>query len=70
MISLVKNEFHKLFARKSSWIMQIVLFLAVLALALLMFFVSRIDTSGVDGADTNNAGSTAYYDNKGNPVSE
>ncbi|WP_270995366.1 ABC transporter permease [Listeria seeligeri] len=70
MISLVKNEFHKLFARKSSWIMQIVLFLAVLALALLMFFVSQIDTSGVDGADTNNAGITAYYDNKGNPVSE
>ncbi|EAC2816572.1 ABC transporter permease, partial [Listeria monocytogenes] len=26
MIALVKNEFTKLFSRKSSWIMQIVLF--------------------------------------------
>ncbi|HDU1179377.1 TPA: ABC transporter permease, partial [Listeria monocytogenes] len=41
MIALVKNEFTKLFSRKSSWIMQIVLFVAVLALALLMFFVSK-----------------------------
>ncbi len=38
MIALVKNEFTKLFSRKSSWIMQIVLFVAVLALALLIVF--------------------------------
>lgn len=70
MIALVKNEFTKLFSRKSSWIMQIVLFVAVLALALLMFFVSKIDTSGVEGGDASNAGITAYYDDKGAPVSE
>ncbi|EAF2520082.1 ABC transporter permease [Listeria monocytogenes] len=70
MIALVKNEFTKLFSRKSSWIMQIVLFVAVLALALLMFFVSKIDTSGVEGGDASNAGITAYYDDKDAPVSE
>ncbi|MBC2256036.1 ABC transporter permease subunit [Listeria ivanovii] len=70
MIALVKNEFIKLFARKSSWIMQIVLFLVILALAILMFFVSRVDTTGVDSASMNNFGITAYYDTKGNPVSE
>lgn len=67
MIALVKNEFTKLFSRKSSWIMQIVLFVAVLALALLMFFVSKIDTSGIEGGDASNAGITAYYDDKGGP---
>ncbi|MCB2636671.1 ABC transporter permease, partial [Listeria monocytogenes] len=70
MIALVKNEFTKLFSRKSSWIMQLVLFVAVLALALLMFFVSKIDTSGVEGGDARNAGITAYYDDTGAPVSE
>ncbi|HCJ4363996.1 TPA: ABC transporter permease, partial [Listeria innocua] len=70
MIALIKNEFTKLFSRKSSWIMQIVLFAAVLTLALLMFFVSKIDTSGVEGGNASNAGITAYYDDKGTPVSE
>lgn len=42
MIALIKNEFTKLFSRKSSWIMQIVLFAAVLTLALLMFSLVRL----------------------------
>lgn len=33
-------------------------------------FVSKIDTSGVEGGDASNAGITAYYDDKGAPVSE
>ncbi|MBC1516447.1 ABC transporter permease subunit [Listeria immobilis] len=68
MIALVKNEFYKLFLRKSSWIMQIVLFLIVLMLAVLMLFVSRIDSESTE--PSGGAGINVYYDTSGAPVSE
>ncbi|EUJ32839.1 hypothetical protein MFLO_06099 [Listeria floridensis FSL S10-1187] len=68
-MSLIKNEWQKLFLRKSSWIMQLVLVVIVFLMALLMFFVRT--TAGDDEFSKPVAqGVTQYYDEAGQPISE
>ncbi|WP_088825230.1 ABC transporter permease subunit [Listeria goaensis] len=64
---LIQNEFQKLFLKKSSWSMQIILVVLIFLMTMLMFTISRTD--GVE-EKLQPQGITSYYNADGQPISE
>ncbi|WP_239254858.1 ABC transporter permease [Listeria ilorinensis] len=69
MTALLKNEWLKLFKRKSSWIMQIILVVIVALMAIMMFSITKITSDSSDPA-AKGGGITAYTNENGQQVSE
>ncbi|MHC5251932.1 ABC transporter permease subunit [Listeria kieliensis] len=68
-MNLIKNEWQKLFLRKSSWIMQLILILMVFLMALLFFFVNK-SMNTTDHPAEAPRGVTQYTDASGQSISE
>ncbi|WP_163653460.1 ABC transporter permease [Listeria sp. PSOL-1] len=69
MGNLIQNELIKLFKRKSSWIMQLMLVAIVFLLAMMMMSANNTEAPSTDG-NKSDVGMTIYQDQSGKTLNE
>ncbi|EUJ27864.1 hypothetical protein [Listeria grayi] len=71
MMALVNNEWRKLMARKSSWILQLILIVFIIGSAILLLSLSNmLGNSAEDGVTTSENGVIVYQSSDGSTISE
>lgn len=71
MMALVNNEWRKLMARKSSWILQLILIVFIIGSAILLLSLSNmLGNSAEEGVTTSENGVIVYQASDGSTISE